>query len=242
MPKMISPGDDVHTVFRTINREFLFKSPKDHELFLIALRRQARRYKVQHYAWIGMSNHHHLFNQSAYQWHSETSFAKGQLIKRKEFPVEFMVRDTQSYFAKLFNHVNCRDGDLIKDRTKTIKVYGNHHAMVLLIYIFLNPVRAGIVTHPKKYPFSNYYQYAYGKDNFKGLFSLHPAFLALGHHCQDRQEKFRYLIDQSIGDWGIHKWPGASGTHGPGRDSETKAFKEFFEHSYNWLNSVAPSY
>lgn len=234
-PKNIRPGDPVHTIFRTNERTFLFTCAHDHQLFLKALRRQRDRYNVNHFAWTGMSNHHHVFNEAPLQWHEHTNFARLQKQKNVPIPCDAMVRDTQAFFAKSFNLTHGRFGCLISDRTKTIKVYGQFHALTLLIYIFLNPVRAGIVCRPEDYAFSNFNQYAYGVKCFDDLFVPHPAYLALGKCPFERQEKFRILVAQATKSWALKRWPGASGNHCPGFQSEKKAFDEFLELSQNWL-------
>jgi putative transposase len=231
---IVMPGDDVHTVFRVVNREFVFVGQAEHDLFLRALRRQKLRYGAAIYAWVGMGNHHHVFNQVPVKWHEETAHARFQKAEGVPMPVSTMVCDTQSYFARTFNHFTGRCGDLIDGRTKQIRICGDFHALTLLIYIFLNPVRAGIVSDPADYSFTNYRAYAFGSDGDADLFQLHPAFLRLGHSPAERQVRFRGLIQHAQETWAKKRWPGASGHNGPGKGVPARAYEDFLRHSLDW--------
>lgn len=65
-------------------------------------------------------------------------------------------------------------------------------------YIELNPVRAGLVTHPSEYPWSSYHGNARGR--LDGLLSEHPLYLALGRSKQERQAAYRGLFRSHISE------------------------------------------
>ena len=73
-----------------------------------------------------------------------------------------------------------------------------------MFYIDANPVRAGIVSHPSKYPVSSYQFYAYGKKS-RITQHLNPprAYLDLGKTAEARQRKYRQLCDQYLGEAGL---------------------------------------
>jgi hypothetical protein len=90
-----------------------------------------------------------------------------------------------------------------------------------------------MVKNPEDYPFSNYAQYAFGEANKR--FALHASYLALATSPTLRQKRFRELIQISQETWAHKKWPGASGTHGAGRNAQQKSFNEFISHAHQWL-------
>lgn len=77
-------------------------------------------------------------------------------------------------------------------------------------YIELNPVRAGLVTNPKKYVWSSYNRHAYGKEDV--LVDMHELFLDLGTTEEERQEYYRDFLavapdapEQKVSDTCIRK-------------------------------------
>jgi hypothetical protein len=65
-----------------------------------------------------------------------------------------------------------------------------------MFYGDANPVRAGIVCHPKNYRWSSYQFYAYGKtDGVSKHLTPPPAYLALGRTAKVRQRKYREQCD-----------------------------------------------
>ena len=228
-------GQDIHTVFRSVDRSFLFHDWSDQMLMLNALKRQKRIYKAPIYAWVGMSNHHHIFNQAPTEWHEETDYAKAMKEAGAPISVGHMMRDIHSLFARKLNQSKKREGGVIKDRTKTIKTLDPEHALTLLVYLFLNPVRAGIVKHPRNYHHSAFHLYAYGTRRHGTLFSLHPAYLALGRRPEDRQRRFRQLMDDALRKWARSRHPGASASHGRGPGVGEKARQHFIDLAKAWI-------
>ena len=232
----IQPMDHVHTIFRTINRQFLFRLRTTQILWLENLKRAQKRFDLTLYAWCGMTNHHHLLNQAPTVHYVETKVDGITTVNEEPTTYGRFLCDTFSYFVRRFNKLFDRRSSLIDDRTKTVKVENHKQGLNLLIYIFLNPVRAGIVNHPKDYEHSNYNQYAWGqKLCCRGLFSYHPAYLALGKNPQQRQKTFRKLIKRALKDWAKKKWPGASQGNGCGKNARIKALNHFRSYTHAWL-------
>ena len=162
----IEPSDWVHTIFRTINRQFLFSTKKAHSIWLDCLERAQKRFDLKLYAWCGMNNHHHLLNQAPTVKYVEEEIDGVPFTYEEPTNYGQFLCETFSFFVRTFNRFFGRRSSLIDDRTKTVKVYDYSHALNLLIYIFLNPVRAGLVKHPRDYLHSNFRQWS----NFPGTF------------------------------------------------------------------------
>ena len=212
---------------------------ESHALFLRMLRRQKRRYANRIYAWTGMSNHHHIFQEAPTVWHEETHFAREQKRLNKPIPVGHMLCDTMAAFCRNLNLQKKKEGATVKDRCKLVRVFGDRHALVLLIYIFLNPVRSGQVSHPKDYPHTNFLQYSESKFQFDYLFDFHPSYLRLGDSPAQRQARFNYLINEAMKGWGACKWPGASASHCIGRNKGREAIDDFCKVTQDWCDQFS---
>ena len=66
-------------------------------------------------------------------------------------------------FTRWFNREQDRRGTLWEERFKSVLVEDGHAARVMAAYIDLNPVRAGMVEHPKDYRWSSYGEAVGGK-------------------------------------------------------------------------------
>lgn len=177
-----------------------------------------------------MSNHQHIFNQAP----------EGENQQEKYTQVGDMFRDCFSIFARKLNRQSKRVGGVIRDRTKTVKVYDHHQALTLLIYIFLNPVRAGIVRHPKDFLNHNFAMYAYGPAHcmYKKqarIFTFHPAYLALGLGWKTRRRKFMWLVEKALKTWGLQKLIGISASHGLGRNQHRIHYEDFVRFATAWI-------
>jgi len=228
----VLPGEDVHTIFRSIDNSFLFSGKAAQMALVWALFRMKKHYNAVLYAWVGMSNHHHIFNQAPTQWPKRH---KNPETETSPFPIGNMFRDCFSLFARRLNQIRERVGGVIRDRTKTVKMKSDYQAISLLIYIFLNPIRAGITKHPKDYPFHNFNMYAFGKGPFLNLFTYHPAYMALGKSWKARQQKFCSLLEKALSDWTHTRWCGASASHGVGRNKKKVAYEEFVNFAESWM-------
>ena len=103
-----------------------------------------------------------------------------------------VIEDLQNLKGKVRERFGC----LIEDRSKSIAVRDPNHGLENLVYMFLNPVRAGIVKHPKDYEHSNYNMYATGIA-MEG-FSFHPEYLELGNNLDDAAWVFNSMIEEAI--------------------------------------------
>ena len=135
---LIFPGSAVHSLFRVYNREFLFNDSLDHQIFIEALKRQKLRYQVKHFAWVGMSNHHHVFHLTPEDWHTDTAYGRRQKAQKKQIHYGVMNRDSLSFFCKQYNEIHNREGGLLKDRTKSIPIGSDSYALILLFYRLVN--------------------------------------------------------------------------------------------------------
>ncbi len=114
---------------------FLQESAK--RRFLELLKEKSRIYKIVLYAYCIMDNHFHL------------------VIKNSSGKMSEFMRALDGQYAMNYRKVSKSRGYVFQDRYKSILVEEGKHLMVLIIYVLLNPVRAGLVHNPFDYRWSS---------------------------------------------------------------------------------------
>lgn len=131
-----------HVYNRGCNRERIFANDGNY-LFLL---RRAKTYLDQVpltvIAYCLMPNHYHL------------------LLRPEEDGVvaPFIQRLFNSY-SQAFNKQQRRSGTLFQGRAQTVLVDSDEYVLHLCRYIHLNPVHAGLVPHPGRWPYSNFLEW-----------------------------------------------------------------------------------
>ena len=100
-------------------------------------------------------------------------------------------------YVQYINRTYRRSGTLWEGRFRSCLTQQETYLLACQRYIELNPVRAGMVTHPAEYRWSSYRANAQGEPD--ALVQAHPIYAALGLDAQSRQaayrELFRYELD-----------------------------------------------
>jgi REP-associated tyrosine transposase len=91
-----------------------------------------------------------------------------------------------------FNYTYQRTGTLWEGRYRATLIDSERYLLTCYRYIELNPVRAGIVEHPRLYPWSSYHAHAHGQ--MDSLIEDHPLYLGLGNSEPARHEAYRELF------------------------------------------------
>jgi putative transposase len=99
----------------------------------------------------------------------------------------------------VFNKRYARTGSLWEGRFRSCLVQSERYVLACYRYIELNPVRAGIIVHPRDYAWSSYRDNAVGEP--AGLVTPHPEYLALGTTAAERRQVYAGLFG-SIADGG----------------------------------------
>ena len=130
-----------HITARGNRRERIFYSDRDKEIFLKRLKEMLIKYSMICYAYCLMDNHYHLF------------------IKTNKSNLSQGIHYLNSSYANWFRNKHQIIGPLFQGRFKSILVDADHYALVLSVYIHLNPIRAGIIKQLEDYPWSSYLDY-----------------------------------------------------------------------------------
>ncbi len=144
MPRMSrdrSKSGIYHIIMRGINRQSIFQDNEDYIKFLHTLQKYKQTCEYELYAYCLMGNHIHL------------------LLREGKEPLESVMRRICGSYVLWYNRKYDRVGYLFQDRYKSEPVEDDTYFLTVLRYIFLNPVKAGIVFSVEKYTWSNYNEY-----------------------------------------------------------------------------------
>jgi len=135
------PGQVWHITHRCHQREFLFKFAKDRKRWLQWLFEAKKRYGLTILNYIVTSNHVHLL---AVDDESDAISKSLQLIAGRT--------------AQEFNQRKNRKGAYWEDRYHATAIESGEHLLRCLVYIDMNMVRAGVVSHPSEWAHSGYHE------------------------------------------------------------------------------------
>ena len=182
-------GAVYHITSRGNAQEKIFLDDEDRTKFLRALGDVVDRYNWICHAYCLMTNHYHLLIETP-----DANLARG-------------MRQLNGVYTQAFNRRHNRVGHLMQGRYKAILVEKETHLLELARYIVLNPVRAGMVRHPRDWPWSSYRATAGEEES--------PQFLTtdwlLSQFDQDHGRavhEYRRFVKEGYGD---NVWEGLHG-------------------------------
>ena len=182
LPRYVIPGQLQHIIQRGNNRQVIFAAEADYQFFRDALVEAADKHGLAIHAYVWMTNHLHLLATPE----GEDSISKVfQSVARR--------------YVQYSNFTYRRSGTLWEGRYRATVVDSERYLLTLMRYIELNPVRAGLVAHPRDYPWSSYGRNAQGE---KGLnadwLTSHREYQRLARSAADRQSAYRQLFRAAI--------------------------------------------
>lgn len=175
LPRLTVPGYPHHVIQRGNNRQPIFGDDADYRFLLELLQQYARDSKVSIHSYMLMGNHFHLL--------ATPEVDKG---------LPGMMQAVGRRYVRYFNGRYGRSGTLWEGRYRSTLVQAERYLLACMVYIDLNPVRAGMVTDPAQYAWSSYRHYAgLGSDR---LVTPHPLFWELGNTPFAREQAYADLI------------------------------------------------
>ena len=173
------PGQPLHVIQRGNDRGAVFFGDDDYAQYRAWLAEAAEANGLVVHAYVLMTNHVHLLAtpQSA----------------------ESLPRTMQSLGRRYVRHINARHGrtgTLWEGRYRAAPIDGDEYFVACCRYIELNPVRARMTDHPRRYRWSSYRAHAEGKEDT--LAAFHPVLRRLGRTAQARHEAYRALVKQGL--------------------------------------------
>ena len=134
------PGQIWHLTHRCHKREFLLKLVMDRRKWVQWLFEAKRRYGLVILNYTVTSNHIHML----------------VLDEEGRDVIPQSIKLVAGRTAQEYNLRKNRKGAFWEDRYHATAVESEQHLLRCLVYIDLNMVRAGVVSHPKEWPFGGY--------------------------------------------------------------------------------------
>lgn len=175
------PGYPYHVIQRGNNRQRIFASDTDRETMRDLLAENAVRFDVAIHAYVLMDNHFHLL-----------------LTPNSADSLPKMMQAVGRKYVRYFNDTHQRSGTLWEGRYKSALVQTERYLMACMVYLDLNPVRAGIVSRPQDFVWSSHAHYA-GIRNDR-LVTPHALVWELGNTPFDRESRYRDLVQSGVTD------------------------------------------
>ena len=173
------PGYPYHVIQRGNNRQRIFATDADRVLMCDLLSENATRFDVAIHAYVLMDNHFHLL--------LTPSTADG---------LPKMIQAVGRRYVRYFNDVQQRSGTLWEGRYKSALVQTERYLMACMVYLDLNPVRAGLVSRPQDHRWSSHAHYA-GVCNDR-LVTPHALVWELGNTPFARESRYRELVQAGV--------------------------------------------
>jgi putative transposase len=180
--RIILPNYPHHIIQRGHNRQSVFASGDDYRYYLDNLAEWKEKFDCKVYAFCLMTNHVHLVVNPG-----DDPDSIGRLMKR--------LAGRQTRFV---NRLEGRSGTLWEGRFKSSPIDNNDYLLACCRYVEMNPVFAGMCDDPATYAWSS----CGSKVTFKKFEWLDedPLYLDLGKTDEERRQKYRDFLQQSISD------------------------------------------
>jgi len=180
LPRLTLPGYPHHVIQRGNNRQAIFASVADYQTLLDLLGENAKKFDVAIHAYVLMSNHFHLL---------VTPQTRDGLPK--------MMQAVGRRYVRYFNDAQKRSGTLWEGRYKSTLIQSDRYLLACMVYMDLNPVRAGLVAQALDYPWSSHAHYIGLRSD--RLIAPHPLVWELGNTPFAREAAYAELVKAGIG-------------------------------------------
>jgi putative transposase len=174
-PRICYPGAIYHVGTRGVDRQPIFLDVGDRMRFLSLLAAVTSRYCWRVHAYCLMKNHFHL------------------VVDTPQANISPAMQYLNSRYVERFNEKYGREGHLVERRFWADLILTEARAVATSRYVVLNPVRAGICSHPAEWPWSSY----------RATVGLAPAptFLTLEWTLglfDGSRERYRRFVDEAV--------------------------------------------
>jgi putative transposase len=179
LPRLTLPGYPHHVIQRGNNRQAIVASDADRRLLLDLFLSASREHDVAVHAYVLMDNHFHLL-----------------ATPETERGLATMMQAVGRSYVRYFNQRTQRTGTLWEGRYRSTLVQADAYLLACMVYLDLNPVRAGLVDGPADYAWSSHRHYA-GRVQDR-LVTPHPLFWSLGNTPFAREQAYTELVAAGI--------------------------------------------
>jgi len=180
LPRLTLLGHLHHVIQRGNNRQPIFQDGEDFHTMLALLADNALQHGVAVHAYVLMDNHFHLLVTPA----TDDGLPK-------------MMQAVGRRYVQYFNRRHARTGTLWEGRYRSTVLQPDKYMLPCMVYLDLNPVRAGLVANAADYPWSSHAHWL-GVRNDR-LLTPHALYWALGNTPFAREAAYAALVLAGIG-------------------------------------------
>jgi putative transposase len=181
LPRLTLPGYPHHVIQRGNNRQTIFAMPSDYQTMLDLLDENAKKFGVAIHAYVLMSNHFHLL-----------------VTPQTMDGLPQMMQAVGRRYVRYFNDIHKRSGTLWEGRYKSTLIQTEPYLLTCMAYIDLNPVRGGLVTQARDYPWSSHEHYT--GQRIDRLITPHALVWELGNTPFAREAAYAELVQNGISE------------------------------------------
>jgi putative transposase len=175
------PGYPYHVIQRGNNRQAIFHSDDDRERMRALLAENAALFAVDIHAYVLMDNHFHLL-----------------VTPQTLDGLPRMMQAVGRRYVRYFNDTHDRSGTLWEGRYKSALVQSERYLLACMVYMDLNPVRAGVVSRPQEHAWSSHVHYIGLRNDL--LVTPHALIWELGNTPFARESRYRELVQAGVSD------------------------------------------
>ena len=126
-----------HVMNKGIKSETVFRDSALKDYFLVQLRKLSRKYGVEVFAYVIMNNHYHI------------------LLRNTNNNLSKFMMELNGSFGLFYRANYGGKGYVFQGRFKSTIIENEEYLIDCLIYLYMNPVRAGYCINPFDYPYSS---------------------------------------------------------------------------------------
>src|SRR3989304_3663026 len=136
-PRLAFQNAFYHVFNRGINKQDIFLSDEDYAFFLRKLQGLREKYDHSIYALCLMPNHFHIS------------------IRTRKTPISKIMSSLTTSYSMYFNRKYQHFGPVFQNRFKSVLIENDSYFLELSRYIYLNPVKAGLVEDPAMHEYTS---------------------------------------------------------------------------------------
>lgn len=179
LPRLVLPQWPHHVIQRGNNRQVIVRTDADRRAWRAILAEALEVHAVQLHAYVLMDNHFHLLVTPP----DATALSR-------------MMQSLGRRYVGAHNAIHARSGTLWEGRFRCSPVETERYLVACARYIELNPVRAGMVSHPQEHLWSSAGHHLGLRHD--PLISEHPLYWELGNTPFERQSAWRALLESGM--------------------------------------------
>ena len=180
LPRLTVTGYPHHVILRGNNRQAIFVAQADRLRMLDLLAHHSKENAVQVHAYVLMDNHLHLL-----------------VTPQQDGGLPAMMQGVGRSYVRAFNDAQGRTGTLWEGRYRSAVIQSERYLLACMVYIDLNPVRAGMVAQAVDHPWSSHAHYL--GQRVDSLITPHPLFWELGNTPFEREAAYAELVQAGLG-------------------------------------------